>query len=84
MAGRNPFGDDPFPDAARPGPASRLRHAATRVRQLQHQVGHDGLTPAGTRMLLEELSKALDACADALGEPSLNSDPFSPDARRSE
>ena len=68
MAGPNPFTGDVFSDAPDPNPISRLRSAVTKLRSLRSQVGHDGLTPSASRALLEELTAALDACAQALEE----------------
>lgn len=78
----NPFGDD-FPPARRqvnpfgdepetvPGgdPTARIRQASTRIRRLRAQLGAEGLTPAATRELIDELAAALDAIARALGRP---------------
>jgi hypothetical protein len=55
-----------FHEAAPTDPLKRLRAAAVKVRSLRTQIGHDGLTPAGARTLLEELSAGLDACATLL------------------
>jgi hypothetical protein len=68
MAGPNPFTGDVFSDAPGPDPIGRLRSAVTKLRSLRTQVGHDGLTPSASRALLEELTTALDACAQALEE----------------
>ena len=57
---------DLFPDAERPDASRRIRAAATRIRGLRGQVGHDGLTPNAARVLIEEVSAALDACAGAV------------------
>ena len=57
---------DLFPDAPRMDPARRIRAAATRIRGLRGQVGQEGLTPNGARTLIDELTVALDACAQAL------------------
>jgi hypothetical protein len=58
----------PFPDAPAPDPARRIRAAAVKLRSLRTQLGHDGLTPSGARTLIDEISAALDACAQALEE----------------
>lgn len=34
-----------------------------KIRSLKSQVGHDGLTPSSARVLIDELGKALEACA---------------------
>jgi hypothetical protein len=58
--------EDLFPDLAAPDPAQRIRGAATRIRALRSQVGHDGLTPAASRTLIDELTSALEEIAKAL------------------
>lgn len=58
--------EDLFPDLAPSDPAARIRNAATRIRTLRGQVGHDGLTPSATRTLIDELTAALDEVAGAL------------------
>jgi hypothetical protein len=55
-----------FPDAAPADPVRRIRAAVVKVRSLRTQVGHDGLTPAGARALLDEVAAGLEACAAAL------------------
>lgn len=57
---------DLFPDAPKADPVRRIRSASTQLRQLRNRVGHDGLTPAAARTLIDEITKALDACAKAL------------------
>jgi hypothetical protein len=61
-----PSRPDLFPDAAPPDPARRIRAATVKLRSLRTQLGHDGLTPAGARILIDEVTAALDACAQAL------------------
>lgn len=58
--------EDLFPDLASPDPARRIRSAATKIRSLRGQVGHDGLTPSATRTLIDELTGALEEIAGAL------------------
>lgn len=58
--------EDLFPDLAPSDPAVRIRNAATRIRSLRSQVGHDGLTPSASRTLIDELTAALDEVAAAL------------------
>jgi hypothetical protein len=58
--------EDPFGDLAPLDPPQRVRNAATRIRSLRSQVGHDGLTSAATRTLIDELSAALEEVAGAL------------------
>lgn len=57
---------DLFPDAAAPDPARRIRAACVKLRGLRTQLGHDGLTPQGARALIDELTAALEAAAQAL------------------
>lgn len=58
--------EDLFPDLTPPDPAARIRGAATRIRSLRAQVGHDGLTPSASRTLIDELTAALEEVAAAL------------------
>ena len=58
--------EDLFPDMSAPDPAQRIRGAATRIRGLRSQVGHDGLTPSASRTLIDELTAALEEIARAL------------------
>jgi hypothetical protein len=58
---RTPFGDETPED-----PVSAMEHAAARIRRLKSQVGAEGLTLAGTRDLLDQVSTALEAAARAL------------------
>ena len=58
--------EDLFPDLAPVDPAQRIRNAAVKIRSLRGQVGHEGLTPSATRTLVDELTSALEAVADAL------------------
>jgi hypothetical protein len=60
--------EDLFPDLAPTDPVDRIRGCATKIRSLRGQVGHDGLTPSATRTLVDELSQALEAIANALEE----------------
>jgi hypothetical protein len=55
--------EDLFPDLESPDPARRIRGAATRIRALRSQVGHDGLTPSGARTLIDELTAVLEEVA---------------------
>lgn len=59
--------EDLFPDLAAADPAQRIRNASTKIRNLRSQIGHDGLTPAGARTLIDELTTALDEIARAVG-----------------
>jgi len=58
--------EDLFPDLTPPDAAGRIRSAATRIRGLRSQVGHEGLTPSATRTLIDELTMALEEVASAL------------------
>ena len=58
--------EDLFPDLAAPDPAQRIRGAATRIRSLRSQVGHDGLTPSASRTLIDELTSVLEEIAKGL------------------
>jgi hypothetical protein len=71
-----PPGHPLFPDAPAPDPVQRIRTAAARIRQLRGIVGSEGLTPAGTRSVLDELTTALEACA--LGLESVRRDTEAP------
>jgi hypothetical protein len=58
--------EDLFPDLAAADPAQRIRNASTKIRNLRSQIGHEGLTPAGARTLIDELTTALDEIASAM------------------
>ena len=58
--------EDLFPDLAHLDPSQRIRGAATRIRSLRSQVGHDGLTPSAARTLIDELTSVLEEVAKAL------------------
>lgn len=58
----SPFGEEPVGT----GPHARLRSSITRLRILRSQAGSDGLTPAATRSLLDELLVALEAIIETL------------------
>jgi len=84
MSGNNPFGDDPFTpqrvnpfgEPEEPGNTDeairRIEHAARTVRRLKSQLGAEGLTLSATREMIDELSKALDATAQALRDLNRN------------
>jgi hypothetical protein len=57
---------DLFPDLAPGEPKARVRDAITRIRNLRGQVGHDGLTPAASRTLIDEVTRALEEIVTAL------------------
>lgn len=63
----NPFGEEreEVPDT---DPAGTIEHASARIRRLRSLVGAEGLTLSGTRELLDQVTKALDAVARALRE----------------
>lgn len=61
----NPFGDE-APSEAPEDAAARIEQAARKIRGLRSQLGSEGLTLAGTRELIDEVSAALDAAARAL------------------
>ncbi len=48
------------------GGHSRLRASITRLRILRSQAGSDGLTPAATRSLVDEVLAALEAISESL------------------
>ena len=53
-------------EVARTGARSRLRASITRLRILRSQAGSDGLTPAATRSLVDEVLTALEAISETL------------------
>jgi flagellin-like hook-associated protein FlgL len=61
----NPFGDESDSGSVEEA-ATRMDHAARKIRQLKTQLGAEGLTLNATRDLIDELSAALDASARAL------------------
>ncbi|MGQ0814810.1 MAG: hypothetical protein ACT4O1_10135 [Gemmatimonadota bacterium] len=61
----SPFGDD-APVGSIAEAATRMDHAARKIRQLKTQLGAEGLTLNATRDLIDEISAALDAGAKAL------------------
>ena len=62
--------EDLFPDLAPVDPSQRIRASAVRIRSLRSQLGHDGLTPAGARTLIDELTSVLEEVATALDQVS--------------
>ena len=62
--------EDLFPDLADAEPTQRIRNASTKIRNLRSQIGHDGLTPAGARTLIDELTAALDEIARSFETPN--------------
>ena len=62
--------EDLFPDLAPTDPGQRIRSSAAKIRTLRSQIGHDGLTPAGARTLIDELTSVLDELAKALDRTS--------------
>lgn len=61
-----PEGPPLFADVPTPDPVQRIRTVAARIRQIRGSISSDGLTPAATRSLLDELTTGLEACARAL------------------
>lgn len=61
----NPFGEDESGDSVEDA-ATRMDHAARKIRQLKTQLGAEGLTLNATRDLIDEIAAALDAGAKAL------------------
>jgi hypothetical protein len=61
----NPFGDEP--DAGDLAVAiARVEQSALKIRGLRTQLGAEGLTLPATRLLIDEVTAALDAVARAL------------------
>jgi hypothetical protein len=61
----SPFGDDTAADD--PGAAiARVEQAALKIRGLKSQLGAEGLSLPAMRLLIEEVTAALDAVARAL------------------
>lgn len=74
---KNPFGDDPEPTRINPfgeeetvepvqDAAQRVTNAARKIRLLRSQIGAEGLSPLGTREMLDQFGAALDIIAAAL------------------
>jgi hypothetical protein len=61
----NPFGDD-GEDGSFDGSVRRIEHASRTIRRLKTQLGAEGLTLSATREMIDELTRALDATAQAL------------------
>jgi hypothetical protein len=74
----NPFGDDVEPTSQRANPfgdddgdldpVEQIGQSARKIRSLRTQLGAEGMTLSATRVLIDELSKSLDAMARALAE----------------
>ena len=62
---QNPFGDDTSRGSIEEA-ATRIDHAARKIRQLKTHLGAEGLTLQATRDLIDEISAALDSGAKAL------------------
>lgn len=58
--------EDFFPDLTPGNSSTRIRDSITRIRNLRGQVGHDGLTPAASRTLIDEITRALEEIVSAL------------------
>jgi hypothetical protein len=67
---KDPFGGE---EADTTAPA-RVRASLVRLRRLRAQTGAEGLTPAGTRTLLDELVNSLEAIQEALEPRAPTSD----------
>jgi hypothetical protein len=76
---KNPFGDEPEPRRINPfgeeeslepvqDAAQRVQNAARKIRLLRSQIGAEGLSPSGTRELLDQFGSAMDIIAGALRE----------------
>jgi hypothetical protein len=74
---KNPFGDDPIEKPINPfgeeddtppveDAANRLEHSARKIRLLRAQIGAEGLSPSGSRELLDEIARALEHAARGL------------------
>lgn len=61
----NPFGDEPASEDATAA-ITRVEQAAVKIRGLRSQLGAEGLTLPATRLLIDEVTAALDAVARAL------------------
>lgn len=61
----NPFEDEPVEDSVEAA-ATRMDHAARKIRQLKTQMGAEGLSLGATRDLIDEMAAAIDAAAKAL------------------
>ena len=63
----NPFGEEeivePVQDAAQ-----KVQNAARKIRLLRAQIGAEGLSPSGTRDLLDQFGSTLDIIAEAFRE----------------
>jgi hypothetical protein len=79
---QNPFGDDPLlPPRTNPfeddddgdsleSALRRIEHAGRKVRQLQAQLGAEGLTLSASRQMMTEIGRGFDAVARALRQVS--------------
>lgn len=61
----NPFGEEHSPEECAAAIA-RVEQAALKIRGLRTQLGAEGLTLPATRLLIDEVTAALDAVARAL------------------
>lgn len=61
----NPFGEDVDQESTEAAIA-RVEQAAVKIRGLRSQIGAEGLTLPATRLLIDEVTSALDAVARAL------------------
>lgn len=61
----NPFENEVVEDSVE-GAATRMDHAARKIRQLKTQMGAEGLSLSATRDLIDEVAAAIDSAAKAL------------------
>ena len=61
----NPFGDNDASES-RSAAITRVEQAAVKIRGLRSQLGAEGLTAPATRIMIDEVTTALDAIARAL------------------
>lgn len=61
----NPFGEEVDAESVEAAIA-RVEQAAVKIRGLRSQIGAEGLTLPATRLLIDEVTSALDAVARAL------------------
>ncbi|MHB1169978.1 MAG: hypothetical protein ACYC28_11940 [Longimicrobiales bacterium] len=63
----NPFGEEEFVEPVQDA-AQKVQNAARKIRLLRAQIGAEGLSPSGTRELLDQFGSALDIIAEAFRE----------------
>jgi hypothetical protein len=62
---KNPFENEVVEDSVEAS-ATRMDHAARKIRQLKTQMGAEGLSLSATRDLIDEVAAAIDSAARAL------------------